>query len=464
MTESTNGVSTTTGQDSIFSDLSTHRLRVINNGASSSVPLATFPCATSQGCIVYAGGSTSPYVETMLTFTTVTSGVTAGLPLLQGSTAPGWGGAGLDLQGYPIVNEMTGATGANAPVQYELVIISTGSASTVQIATTTTTTGIEGICAANCSSGATNAQITRSGIASCKFDAATSIGDYVVASTTSGDGGYCHDAGSSYPFTGAQVLGRVLSSCLSGANCAMLLYPGGISPVTLGTITGTLAIANGGTGQTSASNSFNALSPMTTLGDLIIGGTSGAGTRLAGNTTTTPKYLKSLGSGGSATAETWTQVAAADLSDGTTGSGGNIVLATGPTVSAPSLTGVTTVKRISVANGTTQTSGNITLSSNWNGSGSASVGTVAGSDTALTFTVTAGSGTPTSNGTITVTFADGTFTTNPICILQNTNSSSGSIHGGIKQSTLSATQIVFTDPTAATGSASYVFNVICFHQ
>lgn len=36
-------------------------------------------------------------------------------------------------------------------------------------------------------------------------------------------------------------------------------------------VTGTLPIANGGTGQTSASNAFNALSPITTTGDLILG-------------------------------------------------------------------------------------------------------------------------------------------------------------------------------------------------
>jgi len=43
---------------------------------------------------------------------------------------------------------------------------------------------------------------------------------------------------------------------------------------------GQLAVAQGGTGQATAAAGFNALSPMTTAGDVIIGGTSGAGTRL----------------------------------------------------------------------------------------------------------------------------------------------------------------------------------------
>ena len=42
-----------------------------------------------------------------------------------------------------------------------------------------------------------------------------------------------------------------------------------------------LPILNGGTGQTTASAAFNALSPFTTAGDTLYGGTSGAGTRLA---------------------------------------------------------------------------------------------------------------------------------------------------------------------------------------
>lgn len=43
---------------------------------------------------------------------------------------------------------------------------------------------------------------------------------------------------------------------------------------------GVLAIARGGTGQGTASAAFDALSPMTTAGDLIFGGVAGTGTRL----------------------------------------------------------------------------------------------------------------------------------------------------------------------------------------
>ena len=55
-----------------------------------------------------------------------------------------------------------------------------------------------------------------------------------------------------------------------------------VGTITSGTWNGTtIAIANGGTGQTSKSAAFDALSPMTTGGDIIYGGASGTGTRLA---------------------------------------------------------------------------------------------------------------------------------------------------------------------------------------
>lgn len=61
---------------------------------------------------------------------------------------------------------------------------------------------------------------------------------------------------------------------------------GGIAngAVTNAKITGPISIANGGTGQATANAGFNALSPMTTEGDIIYGAASGAATRLAKGT------------------------------------------------------------------------------------------------------------------------------------------------------------------------------------
>ncbi len=53
---------------------------------------------------------------------------------------------------------------------------------------------------------------------------------------------------------------------------------------TAANVSGVVAIANGGTGQTSKTAAFDALSPMSASGDIIYGGTSGSGTRLAKGT------------------------------------------------------------------------------------------------------------------------------------------------------------------------------------
>jgi len=70
-----------------------------------------------------------------------------------------------------------------------------------------------------------------------------------------------------------------------------------------------LPITSGGTGQITKVTAFDALSPMTTLGDMISGGAGGTGTRLVGDTSNTRKYLSTLSVGGVATAPTWETVA-----------------------------------------------------------------------------------------------------------------------------------------------------------
>ena len=116
---------------------------------------------------------------------------------------------------------------------------------------------------------------------------------------------------------------------------------------TTGTAAGlsaTLAIGSGGTGQTTASAAFNALSPITTTGDLIIGNGTNSATRLAIGANNT--VLTSNGSTASWVAGSSFMVypsagipnstgSAWGTSYSTTGSGTVVALATAPTLNNP---------------------------------------------------------------------------------------------------------------------------------
>lgn len=77
-----------------------------------------------------------------------------------------------------------------------------------------------------------------------------------------------------------------------GTPTAVVLTSATGLPLTTG-VTGQLPIANGGTGQATKAAGFDALSPMTTGGDLIYGGASGTGTRLANGSS--GQFLRSNG-------------------------------------------------------------------------------------------------------------------------------------------------------------------------
>lgn len=117
-------------------------------------------------------------------------------------------------------------------------------------------------------------------------------------------------------WTGTLAAGRlntnVVQAVTNGTNVT-----GSISSqnLTLGW-TGQLSIANGGTGQATALAAFNALSPMTTLGDVLYGGSAGTATRLAGNTTTTRKFLNGTGDGVNAAAPNWGVLTVGDIPSG----------------------------------------------------------------------------------------------------------------------------------------------------
>jgi hypothetical protein len=82
--------------------------------------------------------------------------------------------------------------------------------------------------------------------------------------------------------SGAVTVAGTLATANGGTNLTSFTSGGAVYATSTSALTtGTLPIASGGTGQTTASAAFNALSPITTTGDLIIGNGTNSATRLA---------------------------------------------------------------------------------------------------------------------------------------------------------------------------------------
>lgn len=80
-----------------------------------------------------------------------------------------------------------------------------------------------------------------------------------------------------------------------------------------GPTTNPVSIAQGGTGQVTASTAFNALSPLLTLGDTLYAAAAGSDTALAGNITTAKQFLTQTGTGTVSAAPVWAVIVSADL-------------------------------------------------------------------------------------------------------------------------------------------------------
>jgi hypothetical protein len=106
-----------------------------------------------------------------------------------------------------------------------------------------------------------------------------------VVAVLNGGSGTTTAQGAINTFAGAVTSGSYLRG--NGTNVVMSTIQVADVPTlnqnTTGTaanVTGTVAIVNGGTGQSTASAAFNALSPITTTGDLILGNGTNSATRL----------------------------------------------------------------------------------------------------------------------------------------------------------------------------------------
>jgi hypothetical protein len=152
--------------------------------------------------------------------------------------------------------------------------------------------------------------------------------------------------------------GGTLGSAAFTASTAYAPAAGSSSITTVGTVgAGTwqgsaIGISYGGTGATSKTAGYNALTPITTLGDIVYGDGANSATRLAGNTTTSKRFLTQTGTGAVSAAPGWNAIVDGDIPSALTGKTYNgLSLTTNAT--GFQVSGGTTAKTLVVSNNLT---------------------------------------------------------------------------------------------------------------
>lgn len=194
----------------------------------------------------------------LTSFPTLNQNTTGTASNVTGTVAVANGGTGATTAAGALSN--LGAYAASNPSGY------TSNTGTVTSVALTTPTGLT----------VTGSPVTTSGTLALSMTAGYAIP--TTASQTNWDTayGWGNHASAGYVVSGG-ALGTPSSGTLT--NCT---FPT-LNQNTTGTasnVTGTVAIANGGTGQTTASAGFNALSPVTSTGDIIVGNGTNSSTRL----------------------------------------------------------------------------------------------------------------------------------------------------------------------------------------
>lgn len=227
----------------------------LTSGVTGTLPAAnggTGIASYTVGDLIYASGSTT---------LSKLADVAVGNVLLSGgvATAPSWGQVNLASMVTGTLPVANGGTGqSSALTQYGVVYGSSSSAMT------TTAAGNTG-----------EVLIGNTGGAPTWSSSIPSTAG--VTSFSAGSTGLTPATGT----TGAVTLGGTLGTGYGGTGLTSFTSGGAVYATSTSALTtGTLPITAGGTGQTTASAAFNALSPITSTGDLIIGNGANSATRL----------------------------------------------------------------------------------------------------------------------------------------------------------------------------------------
>jgi hypothetical protein len=230
--------------------------------------------------------------------TSIPNGSSGQLFISNGTNAPGFGSLNL-AGGSSIVSGILPASNGGTG-------LSTLNANQLLIGSSTSTVGF-------LSSGNSNQVLLSQGIGFAPVFGALPLGS---SSSVTGVLSMANGGTGQSSFTNNQLLyvngSGTMASFPNGTSGQVLVSQGtGNAPAfgavalnNAAAVTSTLAVTNGGTGQSSSLAAFNALSPLTTLGDLLyFDGTNNA--RLPGSTSNVPMVLTQTGDGSNAAAPAW---------------------------------------------------------------------------------------------------------------------------------------------------------------
>ncbi len=116
------------------------------------------------------------------------------------------------------------------------------------------------------------------------------------------------------------------------------------------------------------------------------------------------------------------------------------------------------LKKLKLNQGTAQTNGNVALSAGW---GVGPTTAISGDDSNFVLTINTGTGVPTANPTVTVTFADGSWSgANPICFDQRADVLNPQVQNIFNSSFVN--NIIFTFVGTPVAGTTYLISSLCF--
>jgi trimeric autotransporter adhesin len=298
---------------------------------------------TTPGDMIYESSGTAP--TRLAGNTSVTRNFLTSTGSGAAANAPAWGT--IAVSDVPVLNQNTTGNAATATAASALTSLTTAvvvSASTAptsgQVLTATSGSAATWQAAAAVSPGGSSGQLQYNNAGSFGGEAALTVdgsGNLTASQNVTGGKGLSVSGVSTTSLSHEGVIDYTnpdlhfsLPSTESfyfynqGRNTNLLMKLDGSSGQL--TLAEPLALTQGGTGQAAAAAAYNALSPMTTTGDIEYESGANTAARLGGNTTTTKNFLTSTGSGSASAAPAWGTIASGDMPAGTTSAQGALQL------------------------------------------------------------------------------------------------------------------------------------------